>query len=93
MAIKIKIRLRCNRLQSLIAVHTYRMKLDLPDSSSFDWLQQYRPVVQQYFKHISIHIKLIKELLKMMPVIDALTVAYDERTQRLVVHFSSLNTK
>jgi hypothetical protein len=76
-----------NRLQSLIAVHISRMELNLSDSLSLDWFKQHLSVVRQYVKHISVNIELVEKLLKIMPVIDALTLVYDEDTQYLVDHF------
>jgi hypothetical protein len=75
------------RLQSLIAVHISPMKLTLSESLSLDWLNQHLSVVRQYIKHISIDIEFAEKLLKIMPVIDALTLVFDEDTQHLVDHF------
>jgi hypothetical protein len=75
------------RVQSLIAVHMSSLKLTITDSSSLNWLNQHLSVVQQHVKHISIDVLLVLKLLKMIPVLDALTIFYDEDSQHLIDHF------
>lgn len=84
------------RLQDLISVHISSLKLSITDSSSLDWLNHHLSVVQQHVKHISIDIEFVEKLLKILPVVDALTIVYDEDTQhlidRFVAHFQKIKS-
>jgi len=84
------------RLQGLIALHMSSLKLTVTDSSLLDWINQHLSVVQQHVKHISIDILFVGELLKMIPILDALTIFYGEDTQhlidRFVIHFQKIKS-
>lgn len=81
------------RLQGLIALHISSLDLSSTDLP-LDWLNQHLSVVQRHVKHISIDITFVEKLLKMIPVLDALTIVYDEDTQhllhRFVTHFQKM---
>ncbi len=75
------------RLQGLIATHLSPLILSVTDSSSLDWLNRHLSVVQQHDQHIFVDIEFVEKLLEILPVVDALTISYDEDTQYLIDRF------
>jgi hypothetical protein len=75
------------RLQGLVATHLSPLTLSVTDSSSLDWLNRHLSVVQQHDQHIFVDIEFVEKLLEILPVVDALTISYDEDTQYLIDRF------
>jgi hypothetical protein len=82
-----------NRIHGLLTSHISPLNLNFINSSSFGWLSQHLPVVRQHVKRISIDIEFVEKLFEVLPVLDALTIRYDEDTQHLIDRFVTLFQK
>ena len=71
------------RLQNVLQAQLAKMELRVFDTM-LEFVTEYFPIVRQYVKRISVDIKLLGDLLQLMPVLDLLSIYFEEDTEFLV---------